>query len=108
VCELGSPDTDVSFEAFKTRISGNPLRFDAAGARLTYRSAGKSYSLTWRGAWTVDGERVATDYPRFDSPWVKAARTPGAVTITAGGMRLELEFARGTRVESRVGDTGRQ
>jgi hypothetical protein len=103
VCELGSPDTDLSFEAFKARVSGNPLAFDAVKACLAYRTAGRSYSLTWRGAWLIDGQPVSTEYPRFDSPWVKAGRKPGSITINAGGMSLELNFARGTRAEAPAG-----
>jgi len=102
ICELGSPDTDVSFEAFKARVSGNPLAFDTPKACLRYRSAGRKYSFTWRGARTIDGDPVSTDYPRFDSPWAKAERKPGTIVISAGGQRLELDFARGKRIETPV------
>jgi hypothetical protein len=47
----------------------------------------------------VNGKAVATDYPRFDSPWVKAPRKPDTILIEAGGRKLELSFDPMRRIE---------
>jgi hypothetical protein len=92
VCELGSPATDHSFAAFKNRVIANAFVFDAARRVLSYSTTDRRLALAWGGGFTVNGKAVATDYPRFDSPWVKAPRKPDTILIEAGGRKLELSF----------------
>jgi hypothetical protein len=99
VCELGSPATDHSFAAFKNRVMANAFVFDAARRVLSYSTTDRRLALAWGGGFTVNGKAVATDYPRFDSPWVKAPRKPDTILIEAGGRKLELSFDPMRRIE---------
>jgi hypothetical protein len=92
ISEMGSPDTDASFAAFRQRIRANPVGFDERTRTLVWESAGRRLSLTYGGEFTVDGETVDTDYPRFDSPWARAEREPKTIIIRAGGAELFLDF----------------
>lgn len=92
VCELGSPETDASFEAFKQRIAGNRFEFDAARLRLSWASGGRQMELEWGGEFRVDGRVVDTSYDRFDSPWSRTPRKPTSMRIEAGGHELEMSF----------------
>ncbi len=100
VCELGSPATDSTYGSFKARISANTFAFNESKASLAYASGGREFAFAYRGAWTLDGKAMSTGYPRFDSPWVKAERKPGTISIAAGGKRLDLDFRKGTRTEA--------
>lgn len=99
VCELGSPVTDPTFAAFKARVVANAFAFDGDRRVLSYATMNSRLELAWDGKFKVNGEAVDTNYPRFDSPWVKASRKPGAVIIEAGGSKLELSFDPVLRIE---------
>ncbi len=92
ICEMGSPESDASFAAFRERVRANPVAFDPATRTLTWESRGRTLRLAYGGAFTVDGKAADTDYPRFDSPWVRADREPDTLAIRAGGRELFLDF----------------
>jgi len=95
VCELGSKSEYGSFEAFAAAIRARSVSF--SGRTLSY--GGKlDLSLCWRGEFRVDGAVVDTDYGRYDTPWVKAARHPAALDISHAGKRLNLDFSTLERV----------
>jgi hypothetical protein len=92
ICEMGSPETDASFAAFRERIRASTASFEPRTRTLTWESSGRSLRLAYGAGFTVDGAVVDTDYPRFDSPWVRAEREPKTLTIRAGGAELFLDF----------------
>jgi hypothetical protein len=100
ICEMGSPGTDASFAAFIDRIRSGVVGFDERTRTLTWESGGRTLRLAYGGGFTIDGAPIATDYPRFDSPWVQAGREPTTLTIRAGGAELFLDFD-GLRREER-------
>jgi hypothetical protein len=100
ICETGSPETDVSFPAFQQRIRASAVAFEPGTRTLTWETGDRSLRLAYGGDFLVDGKAVDTDYPRFDSPWVRAEREPATITIRAGGAELFLDFD-GLRREER-------
>jgi hypothetical protein len=99
VCELGSPETDVSYEAFKRRVTGQPFEFDAGQLRVSWGAGSRHMELEWGGEFRVGGEVVETSYDRFDSPWSRTSRKPTSVLIEAGGHALEMSFEPLRRIE---------
>jgi hypothetical protein len=74
ICEMGSPESDASFAAFRERILSGHAGFDERSRTLAWESGGHRRSLAWEGDFTVDGRTIDTDYPRFDSPWAYEER----------------------------------
>ncbi len=56
ICEMGSPDTDASFAAFRQRILSNRVAFDEPSRTLDWESGAGRLSLAYGGAFTVDGD----------------------------------------------------
>ena len=96
VCELGTKAEYGSFEEFIAAIRSRVVSF--SGRTLGYRGK-QNLSLRWRGVFRVDGAVVDTDYGRYDTPWVKAARHPARLEIGHGGKSLALDFANLERIE---------
>ncbi|MNW06478.1 hypothetical protein D3C71_2028960 [compost metagenome] len=60
----------------------------------------RDYALTYKGDFVVDGEKVATEYDRLDSPYVKAGRKPEEIRIAFEGSSLYLNFDRCERIHA--------
>jgi hypothetical protein len=92
ICEMGSLETDATLAGFRERVRSSTATFEPRTRTLTWESGGRSLRLVYDGDFTIDGVRIDTDYPRFDSPWVRADRDPDTITIRAGGSELFLDF----------------
>lgn len=103
ICEVSTTDQE-SFEEFVRRIEGNEVTFDRT--TLIYKSKGKELSLTFGSEFLVDGKTVDTNYPRYDSPWIKAPREPEHMTFRHGQSQLYLDFDGAIRREIIVDRAG--
>jgi len=93
--EMSSKDQDGDFAAFIARIKGNAFSYN--GKTLRYVSNGKEFSLTYEGAFTVNGEEQESEYKRFDTPYVQTDYLAEDVTVNAGGHTLRVNVAKGIR-----------
>lgn len=101
VVVMGSAAAE-DFDAFADRICSLPLRFEP-GSRLRRGHVATTvddsdYELRWRGGLLRDGVRMDTDYPRLDTPFVRAERFPSRIVVEHDGHSLELDWAAGTRL----------
>ena len=92
IIEAGSKKEDGTFCDFVSRIMENEVHFDEQNLILNYKSKGKTYRLTFRKDFLVNGKPVDIDYPRFDSPYCREARKPETITISHNGKSLFLDF----------------
>jgi len=92
ITEAGSLEQDQSFEAFCQRILGNKLTFDSDTLVLMYVSRGQTYQLGFAADFLVNGERVNTDYDRYDSPYCQTRRKAESITYRFNGKSLSLDF----------------
>ena len=90
VFEAGSEQSDGLFADFMARIRSNPVSYESG--RLVYTSGGRKLDLQYQGDFSVDGEKQDLDYPRFDSPYVKAPRKPDVIRFEHDGKSLLLDF----------------
>ena len=84
-----------SFAEFIERVKQNAVSFD--GKHLSYRSAGKEYALTYGGDFTLNGEKQASEYKRYDSSYVQADYLTEDLVIRAGGHSHRVNTALGVR-----------
>ncbi len=92
IIEAGSKTEDTSFENFVRRIISNPFSFDEEGMRVVYSSRNNDFELTFSGEFKINGEVADFDYPRFDSPYIRAPRKPETLNFEFNGKKLYLDF----------------
>jgi len=92
ITEAGSKSQDGSFEDFVQRIRSNKIQFDENNLELTYHSNGSQYELRFNTYFKVNGLDINTNYPRFDSPYVKADRKMETLAIRMNDKSLFLDF----------------
>jgi hypothetical protein len=97
IIEAGSKEQDGSFENFRARVLRNKVEFDSTNIALAYLSRGKELKLKYCGDFFVNGSRVKTEYPRFDSPYVKAKFKPDSLNFRYNGKFLHLDFKKTKR-----------
>jgi hypothetical protein len=90
IFEAGSQSADNSFEDFIERVKSNKVSF--TDNHLSYSSNEKELSLRFQGDFSIDGELQNLDYPRFDSPYIKAEREPNTMHFEHDGKTLDLDF----------------
>lgn len=90
IFEAGSKAEDNSFKAFMQRIRANKVEFSVN--LLSYTSNNKSLALSYLGDFKVNGVVQYLNYPRYDSPYIKAEREPGNMTFEYAGKTLNLDF----------------
>ncbi|MEM9658033.1 MAG: hypothetical protein AAF961_06705, partial [Planctomycetota bacterium] len=90
IFEAASLEEAGDYASFRRRIRGNPIHYDEG--TLHYESARAALCVRFGGDFTVDGEVVDTEYPRFDSPYVSSPRKPSRLQISHDGHSLELDF----------------
>jgi hypothetical protein len=91
ICELGSASDDGTFEGFVERIDASTLAYDRR--TLIYEN-GRQYRLRYQGEFSVDGDVIDLEYPRFDTPYVKSPRGARVIDVEFGGHHLHLDFDR--------------
>ncbi len=93
VCEVTDAQAAGSFEDYIQKALKQDLFLN--GKTLTY----KDLSLTYRQDFTISGQKVDTEYPRFDTPYLSAARKPEHLDIAFQGHSLHLDFKALERTE---------
>ena len=91
---LGCAAEHGSFSAFVAWIRAGG--FAVSGPRFSV-ALDRRYDLVYKKGFSIDGVRVDTAYPRFDTPFVKAPRKPSELVIFAHGERLVLDFDHAVR-----------
>ncbi|MDF1571478.1 MAG: hypothetical protein P1P82_07680 [Bacteroidales bacterium] len=92
ITEAGSATEDGDFGTFTRRILENPVTFNRKKRDLTYISRGKTYKLTFGKDFSLDGDVVNTQYPRYDAPYAKAEKKDPTLTFEHNGESLFLDF----------------
>lgn len=90
VFEIGTENTDGSFEDFKKRIRGNDVYMEED--LLTYESGGRKLEVEFGGDFKIDGAVVDTGYERHDSPYADNERERSTMSFKFGGKELYLDF----------------
>ncbi len=90
IFEAGSKIEDNSFDAFMQRIKSNKVVF--SNNLLSYTSYNKTLALSYLGDFKVNDTVQDLNYPRFDSPYIKAEREPDIMTFEYAGKKLILDF----------------
>jgi len=104
ICEMSTNEQE-SFSQFQERITKNPVAFN--GQTLSYASMGKGYELSFGNEFCINGKVVDTNYPRFDSPYIRAEREPEEMVFHFRGHSLRLHFERLIRQMTNVPDASR-
>ncbi|MCG8311343.1 MAG: hypothetical protein MI975_28400 [Cytophagales bacterium] len=97
ITEAGSKSEDGSFKQFYTRIKSNEFTFFQDDLILRYVSGGKTYELKFAEDFKINGVPVDTDYPRYDSPYVRAEMKDKTITYSFNGKSLRLDFENSVR-----------
>ncbi|HAZ04631.1 MAG TPA: hypothetical protein DCY97_21050 [Marinilabiliales bacterium] len=98
ITEAGSKDEDGLFGEFCKRIQGNSLTFNPRHLELTYLSKGKKYNLTFGSDFLINDQVINTEYDRYDSPYIKAAKKAETLTFDFKGKSLYLDFYKMERI----------
>jgi len=91
---LGGAAEHGSFAAFVAWVRA--AGFTVFGKRFAV-TLDRRYELVYRKDFSIDGAAVDTQYPRFDTPFVKAPRKPSALVVSAHDERLALDFDQAVR-----------
>jgi hypothetical protein len=100
ITQLGSIDENGSFEAFVSSSLANNTQF--ADMTVTYTSADRSFDVKYDEYFKINGEKIDTNYARFENTYVEGGRTErGAdqIKLSFNGKSLTLNFNEGTREE---------
>jgi hypothetical protein len=98
IIEAGDRFKDGSFANFRKRIASNKINFDADNMLLKYRSNGKELLLKYAKDFYINGKKANTNYPRYDSPYIKAPFKPSEMLFKFNGRFLKLNFDKGERI----------
>lgn len=98
IIEAGNKEKYGSFEKFREKIINKKISFDSTNLLLTYTSIGKKLKLQYCGDFTVNGSKVNTNYPRYDSPYIKAKFKPDSLEFKFNNKHLNLNFSKSERI----------
>ncbi len=86
---LGSKDIHQSFESFVKRYDQAEVIFKKHHISLVDE---KHYLLKMKKPLMIDGKKIQTAYPRYDTPYVKASRKPEEIHIAFKGLSLSHDY----------------
>ena len=92
IIEAGSKRDDGSFESFYNRILKNEINFNEESLELEYRSKQNKHFLKFDGDFILNGNKVDTEYDRFDSPYIQAKRKEKTMKFNFNDKYLYLDF----------------
>ncbi|WP_143447817.1 hypothetical protein [Kineosporia sp. R_H_3] len=87
-----------TFAAFAERVRAARVSFD--GTTLTYAAPRRTLTASTEAGCTADGSPIAVPYGRVPAPYARTDGSGDRVTVEFGGRRLDLDYAKGTRVQS--------
>lgn len=92
---LADEEEVTSMTDFVRQIKAHMLTL--RGDKLVLVNPFGRYELTWRGDFVVGGQRIGTDYPRYDAHHVQTARFPNRIEVRSAGHQLVLDWDRALR-----------
>jgi hypothetical protein len=98
ITEAGSRERDGNFLDFVQRIRNNRVEFDREMLELTYGSNGQVFQLTFGGDFRINNKIIATEYSRYESPYIRAEKKDQTLTFSFEGESLFLDFEKLQRV----------
>jgi hypothetical protein len=102
ICEMGRRAVDGPFRGFVDRIAAAPLSFGRRSVVYWSPSRGR-IEFGWRGPLRHRGEIVPTrEFPRYQSHYARAAFPLERLRAQCGGEWLQLDWAGGERLASRL------
>jgi hypothetical protein len=100
ICQMGRASIDGSFEEFIASILGAELKIK--GLDVTYHTPGIGViEFNWDDPMKIDGRIFSPwslSFNRWDNPYTEAAFGSRVFEIEFQGMKLTLDFEKGTRV----------
>ena len=94
---LGSQTLHQNFKHFVSLSEDSTVSFKKH--QILFKDE-KIYELKMKKPLKINGQPVVTDYPRFDTPYVKAQRQPFSVFIQHEGLSLTHDYINFKRKES--------
>jgi len=95
---MGARSEGMDFHGFCAKVSQASLSVSGRSLNL---DLDKRYCLVYDKGFYVDGTAIPAEFPRFDTPFVKARREPKAIRIEQDGVSLTLDYPNGIRREER-------
>ena len=83
IYELTTIEEEGSFQAFIDRIKSNLAK--QQGDMLSYSTKGKTFEVKYGCSFKINGQKINLEYERYESEWIKAARSGNEVKITCNG-----------------------
>ena len=99
ITELGSVESDGSFEEFVVRTMANAASF--ADMTVEYSTGDREITAKYGEYFKINGQTVDTNYARYESAYVdggKVERGADVIKLTFAGKTLTLDYKNGTRV----------
>ena len=93
ITELSDADAE-DFASFISRIKKNPAVFD--GGAVTYETRCGTMSVSYDGAFTVNGAPVSLPFDRYDCPFCHAPRKAESIHVDSGSHTLTLSLRGGS------------
>ena len=99
VTELGSIEESGSFDSFVSKMLANNCEYDDMTVR--YESGNRAFNVKYGVHFTIDGEKIDTNYARYESTYVdvKVERKSEVISLSFGGKTLTLNYKEGLREE---------
>ena len=97
ITELGSSADNGSFDAFISKTLSNKYEYN--DMTVCYESGEKSFDVKYSEHFMINGEKIDTNYARYESDYVDGKIERGAeiITLSFGGKSLTLNYKDGTR-----------
>ena len=98
VTELGCIE-DGTFSEFIARMLENECEYE--DMTVTYKTGNKTFDVKYSEHFKVNGEKIDTNYARYESAYVdgKVERGATVIKISYGGYELVLDYGAGVRCE---------
>ena len=99
VTELGSIEESGSFDSFVSKMLANNCEYDDMTVR--YESGNRAFDVKYGVHFTINGEKIDTNYARYESAYVdvKVERKSEVISLSFGGKTLILNYKEGLREE---------
>ena len=98
VTELGCIE-DGTFSEFIAKMLANECSYE--NMTVTYKTGNKTFDVKYSEHFKVNGEKIDTNYARYESAYVdgKVERGATVIKISYGGYELVLDYGAGVRCE---------
>ena len=101
VTELGCVE-DGTFSEFVAKMLANECSYE--NMTVTYKTGNKTFDVKYSEHFKINGEKIDTNYARYESAYVdgKVERGASVIKISFGGYELVLDYGAGVREEHTV------